>query len=307
MHNRGAAGNNGRTTFHRLSLLLLFALMAFSLLAASFLATQSGISGGPFQAALAQQSGLSVSITSPSDGATVITAAGSFTVSGTASDNTGVDKVEVSIDGGAFAAATGTTSWTFNAAGLSDGSHTITARATDSAGNSATDVIAINVVAQSGGGGGGGSSGGGGKRVVIINNQQGGSSSVTTFPESHFAENPLDRMSVNNLTFFDVFEVSIDVAEVGQQVTISAILSNHQETEQDYAFIVQITDEDGFVVYISWQQGTIGGGQSATVSTVWTPDAAGQYSVTIFVWDGIGTTTPDPLSTVTVDNIDVEE
>src|SRR5437867_81641 len=50
----------------------------------------------------------SVSITAPAAGATVSATA---SVTGSATDNVGVAKVEISVDGGAFQAASGTTSW----------------------------------------------------------------------------------------------------------------------------------------------------------------------------------------------------
>ncbi len=85
-----------------------------------------------------------VAISSPVNGATLNTAA--FDVSGTSGDTgSGVQKVEVSIDGGAYALASGTTSWLYGVSGLSDGSHTITAKATDNTGNTATTSISITV------------------------------------------------------------------------------------------------------------------------------------------------------------------
>jgi hypothetical protein len=79
----------------------------------------------------------SVQIASPAAGATL---GGTVTVSGTAADDTQVASVAVSVDGGAYAAATGTTSWsyTFDTSALSSGSHTLTARATDTSGNVGT-------------------------------------------------------------------------------------------------------------------------------------------------------------------------
>ena len=73
-------------------------------------------------------------INSPANGATVT---GITPVSGTASDNVAVAKVEVSIDGGGWALAAGTTNWSFslNTPGLLNGTHTISARATDGSGN----------------------------------------------------------------------------------------------------------------------------------------------------------------------------
>jgi hypothetical protein len=84
-----------------------------------------------------------VTITSPLNGATVT---GTISVTGQASDNVRVAQVAVSIDGGPYAAATGTTSWSLslNTSSLSMGSHTITARATDGAGNAGTSSVSVN-------------------------------------------------------------------------------------------------------------------------------------------------------------------
>src|SRR5439155_447347 len=75
-----------------------------------------------------------VSITSPANNTSTNTAA--LPVTGTASDSgSGVQKVEVSLDGDPFSLATGTTNWSFTTSSLSNGIHKILARATDSAGN----------------------------------------------------------------------------------------------------------------------------------------------------------------------------
>jgi hypothetical protein len=84
----------------------------------------------------------SISITSPNDGATVTQ--DNFEVSGTASDTgSGLDKVEVKIDSGSYSTASGTDTWSFDVTNLSEGSHTITAQATDKAGNTATASIKV--------------------------------------------------------------------------------------------------------------------------------------------------------------------
>lgn len=75
-----------------------------------------------------------VSITSPADGSTV---SGSVTISATASDNIGVSKVELYVDETLKATDGGTSPYSFslNTTELSDGSHTIMAKAFDAAGN----------------------------------------------------------------------------------------------------------------------------------------------------------------------------
>ncbi|MBW1809883.1 MAG: hypothetical protein JRJ87_16930 [Deltaproteobacteria bacterium] len=85
-----------------------------------------------------------ISIVTPTSNQTI---SGSVPVSGTAYDNVGLEKVELKIDDGPFELASGTSSWTYTlvTTSLGDGSHSLTARATDTSGNSATDSVSVNV------------------------------------------------------------------------------------------------------------------------------------------------------------------
>jgi hypothetical protein len=81
-----------------------------------------------------------VSISSPANGSTV---SGTITVSGVASDSIAISSVQLSVDGGSFANASGTSSWSFslNTNFLSNGAHTLSAKLTDSSGGSATSSL----------------------------------------------------------------------------------------------------------------------------------------------------------------------
>jgi peptidoglycan hydrolase-like protein with peptidoglycan-binding domain len=94
-----------------------------------------------------------ISVASPANNATI---SGTISVSGTASDNVSVSSVQISIDGGAYQSAQGTTNWTYslNTAGLSNGSHTIVAKGTDPSGNVGTSGTVTVTVSNSTGGGG---------------------------------------------------------------------------------------------------------------------------------------------------------
>jgi hypothetical protein len=87
----------------------------------------------------------SLSITAPASGATL---SGSVTVSGSASDPVTLNSVQVSVDGGAFSSASGTSNWSFalNTSSLSNGPHSLTAKASDAAGiSSSTSPLAFTV------------------------------------------------------------------------------------------------------------------------------------------------------------------
>ncbi|MEX2647288.1 MAG: S8 family serine peptidase [Gaiellaceae bacterium] len=92
------------------------------------------------------------SITSPANGATV---SGTITVSASASDNVGVTRVELFVDGSLAGTDTSSPySFSWNTASVADGSHGLQTRAYDAAGNVGSSSV-VNVTVSNGGGGGG--------------------------------------------------------------------------------------------------------------------------------------------------------
>ena len=81
-----------------------------------------------------------VAITTPTSGQTFTTA--TITVSGTASDNVGLSKVEVKVGSGGWQTASGTTSWTASVT-LASGSNTIYTKATDTSGNTKETSVTV--------------------------------------------------------------------------------------------------------------------------------------------------------------------
>ncbi|MDD5686204.1 MAG: Ig-like domain-containing protein, partial [Elusimicrobia bacterium] len=83
-----------------------------------------------------------IAITSPANGAAITTAA-LITISGTAGDNIGINKVEVKLGaGGTYASATGTNPWNSSVT-LVSGSNTIYAKATDTSNNTTETSITV--------------------------------------------------------------------------------------------------------------------------------------------------------------------
>lgn len=85
-----------------------------------------------------------VTIASPASGSTV---AGSVSVSGTAADEGGVASVAVTVDDGPPVTASGTTAWStvLDATAWTAGAHTVSARATDAAGNVTVTAISLQL------------------------------------------------------------------------------------------------------------------------------------------------------------------
>ncbi|NQE54966.1 hypothetical protein C5S29_15415 [ANME-1 cluster archaeon GoMg3.2] len=82
----------------------------------------------------------SITIGSPLKGAT--SGSSTITVEGSASDNSGVAKVEVKVNDGGWEQASGTTSWS-KTVSLSEGANTITVKATDVCGNEQSSSITV--------------------------------------------------------------------------------------------------------------------------------------------------------------------
>lgn len=74
---------------------------------------------------------------------------------------------------------------------------------------------------------------------------------------------------------------------VGQEAVISSVIESSMSSSQEYAYIVQVKDSEGVTVLLSWISGKIEPQRSASVAVPWTPDNIGQYTIEIFVWQGI--------------------
>ncbi|MEO7650831.1 MAG: S8 family serine peptidase [Bryobacteraceae bacterium] len=85
----------------------------------------------------------SVVISTPGNGTTV---SGTIQVAGTATDNVGVTAVELWVDGQlAGSAASAAYSYSLSTAGMTNGSHSLSVKAYDAAGNAGTALVAVSV------------------------------------------------------------------------------------------------------------------------------------------------------------------
>ncbi|MGI0003574.1 MAG: hypothetical protein ACRD91_05095 [Nitrosopumilaceae archaeon] len=95
--------------------------------------------------------------------------------------------------------------------------------------------------------------------------------------------------------------------QVDNQVMIVADLSNGQDRDQKFAYIVQIHNENDIVVSLSWLTGSLSPYQTFSPAQSWTPTQVGTYTVQIFVWESVDS--PTPLSRpllLTVNVVDIE-
>lgn len=113
---------------------------------------------------------------------------------------------------------------------------------------------------------------------------------------------PLERVQVSNTAIVDSLGNPITSVSVDQQISISGdlTLNDRLNRNQDYAFLLQIQDEDGVTVQLSWVAATLTS-TGASASQSWTPDASGDYTASIFVWESIANPTAlSPQQTIDI-------
>ncbi|NDB33354.1 MAG: hypothetical protein EB160_08005, partial [Nitrososphaeria archaeon] len=98
---------------------------------------------------------------------------------------------------------------------------------------------------------------------------------------------PLERAPASNARVVDAFGNTLDNVSVDQQVQITADLTNGQDREQPFAYLVQVQDENGVTVSLAWITGSLSAGQSFSPALSWIATAPGTYTATVFVWESV--------------------
>jgi len=122
-------------------------------------------------------------------------------------------------------------------------------------------------------------------------------------PDTYFEEHPLERIEVTDAGFANNEGKKISHSNTGLQLRLTSTISNHQQLQQRYSFIVMILDREGVVADISFREGAVESGKSISVSALWTPIDTGVYNIKIFVWDGMDH--PSPLSNPATSTIEI--
>jgi hypothetical protein len=115
---------------------------------------------------------------------------------------------------------------------------------------------------------------------------------------NNYADGAIGGYSVNLAS--DEWEAFVDT-----QVQIAADLTNNQDRAQSFAYLVQIQDENGVTISLSWITGLLEPGQFMSPSQSWTPTILGKYTAQIFVWESVDN--PDALSVPLTIKINVVE
>ncbi|MGI0018643.1 MAG: hypothetical protein ACREA1_08030 [Nitrosotalea sp.] len=105
---------------------------------------------------------------------------------------------------------------------------------------------------------------------------------------------PLEQVVSENAKILDSEGRSLDKVSVNQQIQVVADVTNQENKDQPFAYLVQIQDNNGITVSLSWITGAMTPRQTLNLGQSWLPNMPGSYTAQIFVWQSIAN--PNALS-----------
>lgn len=106
--------------------------------------------------------------------------------------------------------------------------------------------------------------------------------------------------STTGFVFADTGDVSTQITSdtniltVGNQIMITADVSNNQNIQQPFAYLTQVKNENQVVISLSWLTGSLSPRQSFSPAQSWIPTESGLYVIEVFVWESVDN--PEALS-----------
>ncbi|QMU54853.1 MAG: hypothetical protein GKS07_08190 [Nitrosopumilus sp.] len=102
---------------------------------------------------------------------------------------------------------------------------------------------------------------------------------------------PIQRISMGDVMFTDSFGMPVEPA-VNETNQIVGKINNNQEYDQPFVYIIQVKDDSGYVVLLSWIRGELTSNQSLDLSQSWIPTEANNYFIETFVWKSLSDRVP---------------
>lgn len=140
-----------------------------------------------------------------------------------------------------------------------------------------------------------------------------------TLPEPYSVEDEIDitakslvdsdtpstsRISISDIYLADSSGNQLTSPKRNEQLQIVTQIQNLQPYQQNLTNLIQITNENGQVVSLSWIVGNLNENQQFEMSQSWTPKEKGTYTIEAFVWKSLADATP--LSETQVQTITIE-
>lgn len=98
---------------------------------------------------------------------------------------------------------------------------------------------------------------------------------------------PLERISIDYAFIIDLYGNHLAQISTGQPVLLQFEITNNQRKSQNFACILQVQNEQSVSVSLSSISGTLEANQKLKPAMSWIPSKAGEYQLTLFIWEAI--------------------
>lgn len=105
---------------------------------------------------------------------------------------------------------------------------------------------------------------------------------------------PTERITIENVFLAD--GRGVPLSELGTEESFQTVgsIKNNQNYEQNFVYLIQISDDKKRIVSLSWIKGKLAANQKLDLSQSWSPTQPGDYAIETFVWKSLNN--PIPLS-----------
>ena len=100
------------------------------------------------------------------------------------------------------------------------------------------------------------------------------------------------NISMTQPIMVDTSGQKITSFHAGQQIGVESTLTNNGQSEQKFAYMVQVLGSNGETEYFESTSASMLPNQAFTTSQVWIPKNTGQYIVEVFVWNSLSSAIP---------------
>ncbi|MFQ5941810.1 MAG: hypothetical protein ACE5KA_08965 [Nitrososphaerales archaeon] len=97
----------------------------------------------------------------------------------------------------------------------------------------------------------------------------------------------LERVEISEPEIIDQMGTALSQISTGIQVLVQSKITNPQTEKQPFVYIVKVKDKNSITVSLSWIAGELPANDSIKASQSWTPDAAEEYILEVFLWESL--------------------
>ena len=105
---------------------------------------------------------------------------------------------------------------------------------------------------------------------------------------------PMERITIENVFLADGRGIPLSNLGIEESFQTVGSIKNNQNYEQNFVYLIQISDDKKRIASLSWIKGNLAANQKLDLSQSWTPTQPGDYTIETFVWKSLNN--PIPLS-----------